>query len=115
MIRIKLGVCSKESSLPSSPSSILMHEYMFVYQEWDVMRERSHVPEERLEKMSNAPVRTNTFSMQLQEARIKQRLTLADLAEKCGVPSRQMSMYENGAETPSPEVYKIIASVLGLE
>lgn len=89
--------------------------HVFVYQEWDVLRERQPMPEERLEKMSVTPAHTNTFSMQLQEARIRRRLTLADLAEKCGVASRQMSLYENGTETPPPEMYKTITSVLGLE
>ena len=89
--------------------------HVFVYQEWDLMRERALVPEEKLEKTAVMPVRANAFSVQLQEARIKQRMTLMDLAEKCGVSSRQMSLFENGTENPPPELYKRIANVLGLE
>ena len=89
--------------------------HVFVYQEWDIMRERQQMPEERLEKISTAPLRQNTFAIKLQEARIKQRLTLADLATKCGIASRPMSLYENGTETPPPEIYKRIVELLGIE
>ena len=89
--------------------------HVFVFQEWDMMRERAPTHDEKLEKTTNMPIRTNAFSIQLQEARIKRRMTVMDLAERCGVTSRQMSVYENGTETPPPEVYTRIVDVLGLE
>lgn len=53
--------------------------YMFVYQEWDMLREKHAAVEERLERVTHQPpsVRSNTFAVQLQEARIDRRLTIA--------------------------------------
>ena len=88
---------------------------MFVYQEWDVLKERSTQPEERLEKVSQVPTRTQSFSAVLQEARLKRRQTLHDLAENVGVSVRTMSMYENGTEMPSKEILERIQTELGIE
>ena len=91
--------------------------YMFVYQEWDVLREKQTIVEERLERVTSqpAPLRTNTFAPQLQEARIAHRMTIAELAEKCGVNVRTMSLFEAGSEMPSTEMQAAILSVLGVE
>lgn len=89
--------------------------HVFVYQEWEVMREQQLRPEERLEKMPTAPTKMNTFSVLLQEARIKKRMTLAELANKCNISNRQMSLYENGTETPPQEVYQRITKELNIE
>ncbi len=104
---------SKFACLDSFRTADMTH--VFVYQEWDMMRERGQVPEDRVEKVAPAPIRTNNFSIQLQEARIRHRMTVADLAEKCKVTSRQMSLYENGTETPPPEIHKRIVELLKIE
>ena len=90
--------------------------YTFVYQEWDMMRERIQVREERLEKPSpTISNRTHAFSIQLQEARIKQRITIRELADRCGVTPRSMSLYENGTEMPSTIIQQRIKEVLNIE
>lgn len=88
--------------------------HVFVYQEWDIMREVK-TQEEKLEKATTIVPRTNMFSLQLQEARIRQRMTVSQLAEKCGMSSRQMSLYENGSENPTPEIYAVINELLKME
>ena len=89
--------------------------HVFVYQEWDMMREKTTAPEERLEKTQPIPARNVSFASQLQEARISHRMTIGDLASKCGVPSRTMSMYENGSEMPPSDVSARIKQVLSIE
>lgn len=88
--------------------------YMFVYQEWDVLREKPPMTDERVEKTSSLTSRNPSFSVRLQEARIKQRMTVTELANKTNVPSRTMSLYENGTEMPPSDVYDRICAELGM-
>lgn len=86
--------------------------YRFVYQEWDMLRERYVPTEEKLEKTTPIVANKATFSLRLQEARIANRLTVTDLAAKVGCSSRHMSLYENGTEMPPADVQKAICQVL---
>ena len=89
--------------------------YRFVYQEWDMMRERYTAPEERLEKLPAISQRQMSFAMQLQESRIKQRLTIQELAVKCKLPARTLALYESGSEIPPSDVAKTIREILDME
>ena len=86
--------------------------YRFVYQEWDIMRERHAPPGERLEKLPTS--RQCSFSMKLQEARIQRRLTIQDLSTKSGIPPKTLSLYENGTEIPSSETIALISAALDI-
>ncbi len=88
---------------------------MFVYQEFDMLRETVKVPEERLEKVEIANRGGEFFANKLQEARIKQRLTIAEVASKVGISPRMMSLFENGSETPTDALIEAINSVLKFE
>lgn len=88
--------------------------YRFMYQEWDIMRPRQLPPEEKLEKLPPISCRQVSFAMQLQESRIKHRLTIHELAAKCGLPARTLSMFENGTEVPTPEVAQKVHEVLNM-
>ena len=88
--------------------------YRFIYQEWDIMRPRQLPPEEKLEKLPPISCRQVSFGMQLQEARIKHRLTIHELAARCGLPALTLSLFENGTEVPAPEVAQKIHEVLDM-
>ena len=88
--------------------------HRFVYQEWDIMRERQTLPEERLEKILPMQSLNQSFAVKLQEARIRNRLTIAELAQKVNVSPHAMSMYENGAEMPSTTLCNEITKLLGI-
>tara|TARA_B110000046_G_scaffold179646_1_gene209156 strand:+ start:1316 stop:1609 length:294 start_codon:yes stop_codon:yes gene_type:complete len=88
--------------------------YRFVYQEWDIMRERPVAHEEKLEKLPPASHRHVSFAARLQEARIKQRLTIQELAGKCGLAVGTLSLFENGTEVPMPDVAQNIERLLGV-
>ena len=79
------------------------------------MKERIQHSEERLEKTIPVVSRNAAFSVRLQEARIAQRMTVADLAEKVGCTSRSMAFYENGTEMPPPAIHKSICEILKME
>jgi ribosome-binding protein aMBF1 (putative translation factor) len=89
--------------------------HLFVYQEWDVMRERPALPEEKLEKLPPVSLRHMTFAMRLQEARIKNRLTIQELAGKCNLEVYTITLFENGTEVPSPDIANKINKVLNIE
>ena len=90
-------------------------EYRFAYQEWDIMRERHAPPEEKLEKQPVVSQSQLTFAMQLQEARIRHRLTVQELAARCQLPVHAVTMYENGSEIPTTDVARHINRVLEIE
>lgn len=90
--------------------------HVFVYQEWDMLKEQKVVLEERVGRViSQTSSRTNSFSMQMQEARIQCRMTIADLAKKCNTDVRAITLFENGTEMPSPELKNQILQALGVD
>lgn len=90
-------------------------DYRFVYQEWDVMRERHVQPEEKLEKLPPVSHRQLSFALQLQEARIRNRLTIQELAARCNLPIRTLSLFENGTEVPPADIAISIKKELNIE
>ena len=90
--------------------------YMFVFQEWDIMRASNDVTDDRVEKTSCTPtVRGQTYNSQIQEARIRKRLTISELAKRVNVTPRSMSMFENGSEMPSIDIVHKINEILSIE
>ena len=49
-----------------------------------------------------------------QEARIRKRLTIADVASLVGVTAKTLALYENGSEAPNDEVRRKLLSVLDI-
>ena len=93
-----------------------MSEYMFVFQEWDILRANIDTADDRVEKTTCTPtVRGQSYSAQIQEARIRKRLTISELAKRIGVMPRTMSMYENGSEMPSVNMIEKINELLEIE
>lgn len=94
----------------SVPAKAMGH--IFVYQEWSILREQPAAVVERLE----CPVQPISLSHggKLQEARIRQRMTIAELAQELGVPARTVSMYESGSEMPTAETQARIRAILKL-
>lgn len=78
------------------------------------MREHPAAAEEKLEKLPPASHRQLSFAMRLQEARIKQRLTIQDLAQKCHLEVHTLSLFENGTEVPTPDIAQNIETLLGI-
>lgn len=87
--------------------------YFDVYQEWDVLREKVELAEQKIEKPT-VHTEMSSLPVQIQEARIRLRLTVLDLAMKCQVSPKSMSMYENGSEIPSDEVLQTLKTILSL-
>ena len=86
----------------------------FVYQEWDIMREKI-VREEKLEKVqTNATISRPAFGMLLQEARIKKRMTTLDVANEVKLSANIISMYENGTEVPNSDTEKLLKQLLNI-
>lgn len=91
-----------------------MSSHLFVYQEWDVLREQTHTNELRVEK-TIPTVRNVSFSAKMQEMRIKNRMTIKDIAEKLNVDCRTISMYENGSEMPSTSQIEKLKDILNID
>lgn len=90
-------------------------EHIFVYQEWDWMRERPNPVEERLERaQTDAVAPANPLSSKLQKARIEHRMSIHDLAQAVNLPVRRLTLYENGTEVPSGDAYGRLKQALNL-
>ena len=87
-----------------------MNDYIFVYQEWDVLREKYRLPEERLEK-TPTPSKVVSVGGRIQEVRIHNRLSIPDLAKRLGIEPRILSAFENGSEIPTQETMRAIEAL----
>lgn len=88
-------------------------EHIFVYQEWDWMRERPTQIEERLERV-RFDTTANTIGLSIQQARIEQRLSIQELAAQCEIATRQLTLFENGSDVPSGAILQRIKTTLKL-
>lgn len=89
----------------------------FVYQDWDILKDVSKEREEwtkpdKKAYTANIPVR---MSQQLQEARIRKRLTIMDVARLVNVTPQSVSLYENGSEAPSDDIKRRLFQILEME
>ena len=96
-------------------STTHMTSHVYVFQEWDILRVHSDASEERVERTIAPASKTHSYGAQIQEARIRNRLSIADVAQKIGVNARTVSMYENGSEMPNAIVAAQIKALLNLE
>lgn len=92
-------------------------EYYFVYQEFDLVYEQLHKAQagEKQEKRSISSTtlsQTCCFALEMQQRRIKKRITISDLAKKCSLTTAQLSAFEAGAEVPSAVTAQEILSVI---
>lgn len=93
-----------------------MSDYRFVFQEWDILRAQNHFTDNQVERTTCAPtVRGQSYSAQIQEARIRKRITISELAKSVDVPTRSMSMYENGSEMPADDIVGKLNQILGIQ
>ena len=89
--------------------------YLPVYQEWDILKESKELEPQKTEKYVSASSHEKpSFGTQMQKARIKKRMTVMDLAEHIKVSGRLISMYECGAENPTPDIVQKLTEVLEL-
>lgn len=89
-------------------------DYVFVWQEWDLLRQVPEAEAPRLEKKLAAAT-TSCFAVELQEARIERRFSIEALAEKADIPLRTMTLYENGSEFPTAAHKARLTTLLGLK
>lgn len=79
----------------------------FVYQDWDMMKETTKETDtakcEKRTMQATTPIRT---FQQLQEARIRRRLTVMDVANAVGISVDSIILYENGSEAPNEDTRK---------
>lgn len=89
-------------------------KYQFVYQEFDMLREYNNNPtiHEKPEKVVMSQSRVASFPIRMQEARIRKRITVHDLSLKCGIPIKEITSYESGAEVPNSAIVEKIEQIL---
>ena len=87
--------------------------HVFVFQEWDILREQKKEFEHRVEKFNTTDMSRPSFGIQLQEARIRKRLTTTEIANILQISAKSVSMFENGSEIPSVETASILGRLLG--
>jgi len=86
--------------------------YVFVYQEWDILKEQNKDCEVKVEKLLNTSNNRPPFGFQLQEARIRKRLTTIDVANAVNVSAKMISMFENGIEIPNQNTTRLLNNLL---
>lgn len=88
----------------------------FVYQDWDLMKiQAKETDTSKCEKRSVQPATPVRTFQQLQEARIRKRLTVMDVAEAVDIPVDSIIMYENGSEAPNEEIRKKLLQFFEIE
>jgi predicted transcriptional regulator len=89
----------------------------FVYQDWDILKDVSKETEEftKPDKKSYSTTVPVRISQQLQEARIRKRLTVIDVSKMVNVSPQSISLYENGSEAPSDEIKRKLFQILEIE
>ncbi len=80
-----------------------------VYQEWEIVKELQQKHEEKCTYSYIAPRR---IGLLIQEARIQKRITVSSLAEMLNVEAREIVMFENGTETPTPKMCEELEKTL---
>lgn len=84
-----------------------------VFQEWNIVRERKQKDEHKNLTFSLAVPKK--IGVQLNEARIKKRMTIFQLAELLEKDTYTVALYENGNETPEKDVLFQIQKILDID
>ena len=86
--------------------------YLKVYQDWDILKENTSsnntMKLEKKVKLSHI----QKFGAQLQEARIRKRMSILDISNLLGISPRTVTMYENESEVPDTDMIKKIETIL---
>ena len=85
-------------------------DYIFVHQEWDILQKTTS--EDTYERITPINISNNSFATQMQEARIKKRLTIDALSSRLGIHTNLISSYENGSEIPPQQIRDKLKEIL---
>ena len=85
-----------------------------VFQEWDILREKRETNETK-ENQTFASVIPKKIGVQINEARIKRRMTIITLANLIDKDSHTVALYENGLETPEQHIIEKIQEILQID
>lgn len=85
-------------------------EYKQAWQTWTMVRPNGGVKEDAV----GAITERVKFRQRVQQARIEQRLSVADLAAQSRCDIETLAAFERGDEVLSPEVQKRLRALLGL-
>ena len=84
-----------------------------VYQEWDILRENKQNDENKNLTFSLAVPKK--IGVQINEARIRKRMTIFQLAELINKDTYTVALYENSNETPEIDVLSKIQEILEID
>lgn len=79
--------------------------WVFVTQEWDIVREANSVPVEKVETM---PQKTRTYGYQIQQCRLTKRLSIEAMANELNVSIEQLKDYETNRLLPPDTIMRAI-------
>ena len=88
--------------------------YVYVYHEWDILKENNKDSEHKVEKHVSVNNTRPSFSFLLQQGRIRKRMTTIDVANKLNISPKSVSLYENGTESPNDEVAALLRDLLDI-
>ena len=91
-----------------------MTEYIPVYVEWDILKERLHPEELKLEKAISTSKRNISFGSLMQETRIRKKMSIITLSQETEISCRALALYESGIEVPSIALRHTIEKQLDL-
>lgn len=86
--------------------------HVFVYQEWDILKEQPKEQEHKVERITTNTSNRPSYGFLLQEARIKKRMTALDVANEIGVSAKLISLFENGSEIPNSDHANMLNELL---
>lgn len=90
-------------------------DYQFVYREWDIVCGESRADNLQPNQVVTTKILTdNVFGFTMQEARIKLRKSLEDVAKLSGVDTSTLAMVERGAHMPDEQMKQRISAALHL-
>jgi len=79
-------------------------QYIPVYVEWDILKERLRASESKLEKTIPTSKRDISFASKLQELRIRHKMTIMTLSKETNISCHMLALYESGIEVPPVEI-----------
>ena len=92
-----------------------MEDYIFVYHDWELVKEETVDPNHRADKSLVTSGQPKLFSHRLQEGRLKKRFTITDVASALNVDPSRVTQFENNTAVPTKEEVQILNEVLDLE
>ena len=84
-----------------------------VFQDWDVATKVEATSDALLRVCGDKVVQN--YGLKIQEARLKKRLSLHDLARMIDRDAHALAMCENGIERPSSDMLQLLQDALGVQ